>query len=103
MIWKKEIPEDFNAINSDFSERFPIVIIEESRTAKGKAIGTNVHDAQSINSKINDVSNPFPIKSSIYFQRNCIKRIKITIEKVYRKGFIKAIRIDLFNFFKINV
>ena len=76
------MPEDFNAINSDFSERFPIVIIEDNNTAKGSAIGTSVHEAYINNSKINDISNPFPIKSSMYFQRNCINNIKITIENV---------------------
>ena len=45
MIWKKEIPEDFNATNSDFSERLPIVIIDDSNTARGKAIGTSVQEA----------------------------------------------------------
>ena len=82
IIWKKEIPEAFKAINSDFSERFPIVIIDDNNTAKGRAIGTNVQEAYSNNSKINEISNPFPIKSSMYFQRNCINSMTMTIENV---------------------
>ena len=92
------MPEDFNAINSDFSERFPIVIIEDNNTAKGSAIGTSVHEAYINNSKINDISNPFPIKSSIYFHKNCIKRMTITIDKVKKKGLINDEKI---NFLKI--
>ncbi len=76
------MPEDLIAINSDFSERLPIVIIDDNRTDKGRPIGTNVHEAYKSNSKIKFVSSPFPIKSSMYFHKNCINKIKITMEKV---------------------
>ena len=79
---KKDIPDDFKAINSDFSERLPNVIIEDNKTESGKAIGTSVQEAYNNNSKIKNKSNPFPIKSSIYFHKNCIKSIKMIIEKV---------------------
>ena len=36
VIWKKDIPDDFKAINSDFSDRLPNVIIEDNKTASGK-------------------------------------------------------------------
>ena len=77
-------------------------MIDDNRTAKGRPIGTNVHEAYKSNSKIKFVSSPFPIKSSMYFHKNCISKIKITIEKVLKNGFIKAIVIDLLSFFKIN-
>ena len=82
VIWKKDIPDDFKAINSDFSDRLPNVIIEDNKTASGKARGTNVQEAYNNSSKIKFKSNPFPIKSSIYFHKNCINSIKMIIEKV---------------------
>ena len=36
-----EMPEDFTATNSRLSPRFPNVINDESKTASGKASGTN--------------------------------------------------------------
>lgn len=42
MIRNNDKPADFSAVNSFFSERFPNVIIDENRTAKGKASGINV-------------------------------------------------------------
>ena len=45
IIWKNEIPADFNAINSCFSDRFPIIIMDDNNTARGSAIGTSVQEA----------------------------------------------------------
>ena len=59
-----------------------MIMIEDNRTAKGRPIGTSVQEAYKSNSKIKFVSRPFPIKSSIYFHKNCINSIKITMEKV---------------------
>ena len=42
MIRNKESPEDFSAVSSFFSAKFPKVMMEEKRTAKGKASGINV-------------------------------------------------------------
>ena len=37
-----DIPDDFKAVSSLFSARFPKVMIEENRTANGKASGMSV-------------------------------------------------------------
>lgn len=39
MILNNDKPEDFNAVNSLFSARFPNVMIELSKIARGKASG----------------------------------------------------------------
>jgi hypothetical protein len=38
-ILKRDIPADFKAFNSLFSAIFPMVIIDESKMAKGRAKG----------------------------------------------------------------
>ena len=40
-----KIPDDFNAVNSDFSDKFPVIIIDDNNIAKGNARGTRVQDA----------------------------------------------------------
>ena len=42
IIWKKEMPDALRAVNSDFSDKFPIIIIDDNNMAKGSAVGTNV-------------------------------------------------------------
>ena len=42
MILTRDIPEDLNARSSRFSARFPKVIREASKTARGSASGTRV-------------------------------------------------------------
>lgn len=44
MIRNKERPEDFSAVSSFFSAKFPNVMMDEKRTAKGKASGIKVAD-----------------------------------------------------------
>lgn len=44
MILNKDIPEDFIAVNSLFSAKFPIVMMEDNNIAKGKARG--IKDAE---------------------------------------------------------
>ena len=72
--------------NSLFSPRFPKVINDAIKMAKGKARGTKLADVYNSNSAIIEISNPFPTKSSIYFHRNCIKRINRTINNEIIKG-----------------
>ena len=57
----KIFPRDLIAVYSDFSERLPMIMIEDSRTAKGRPIGTNVQEAYKSNSKIKFVSRPFQL------------------------------------------
>lgn len=99
MILTKEIPLVFNAINSNFSEREPKHMIEERRIERGNASGTKAADAKNNNSRITYHSRPFPTRSSIYFQRNCISRIKSTIKNVATKGPIKENTVKEKSFF----
>jgi hypothetical protein len=66
-------------------------MIDESNTDKGKAIATFVADAYIISSRIIYHSNPFPIRSSMYLNKNNISNTNITIRKVTIKGLIKAL------------
>ena len=90
----KGFPIEFRAVNSDFSDKFPVSIIEAKSTANGRAIGINVIVEYHNNSKTILNSRPLPIKSSIYFHRNCINKITITIENVKKKGSINDRKIN---------
>ena len=98
----KGFPIEFRAVNSDFSDKFPVSIIEANKTDKGRAMGINVIVEYHNSSRIIYHSNPLPIKSSIYFQRNCINKMVMTIEKVRKNGRIKAEKINFLNIFKSN-
>tara|TARA_B100001250_G_scaffold352185_1_gene324800 strand:- start:519 stop:764 length:246 start_codon:yes stop_codon:yes gene_type:complete len=76
--------------------------MDANSIANGSAMGINVMVEYHSNSTIIYHSNPFPIKSSIYFQRNCIKRIMTTIENVKKKGRTKEEKINFLNMFKSN-
>ena len=86
IIRKSDMPDDLNASSSRFSARLPNVIKEASRTESGKASGTSVAVVYKRNSAITLNSSPFPISSSIYFQRNCIRSINTTKKKVRING-----------------
>jgi hypothetical protein len=99
----KETPADFMAVNSKCSPKLPKVMMEESRIAKGNAIGTNLAEAYKINSAIIVHSNPFPAKSSMYFQRNCINRINSETKNVAITGPKNDFRINLCSRFTLNL
>jgi hypothetical protein len=86
MIRYKESPLDFNAVNSLFSERFPKVIMDESKIANGSARGIKLADIYNNNSRITNVPSPFPMRSSRYFQKNCMTNMNMEIARVTRKG-----------------
>ena len=46
-----------------------------------------------------NASKPFPIKSSMYFQKNCITSRKIEIQKVIAKGPTKDLTVNVYSFF----
>jgi hypothetical protein len=48
--------------------------------------------------KIIKVSKPFPTKSSMYSQKNCIVSTKIEMVSAAKNGPIKALRISMSNF-----
>ena len=95
-------PNELRAVNSDLSDNPPVSIIEASRIASGKAIGTKVIVEYHKSSIIMYHSNPLPIKSSIYFHRNCINKMKITTENVKKNGRINDEKINFLNMFKCN-
>src|SRR6056297_2869348 len=99
----KDIPADLIAVSSKFSPKFPKVMMDESKTARGRAIGTSRADAYTINSKITVHSNPFPARSSMYFHRNCINRMKREIKKVRTKGPKYDFNIKICNRFTMAV
>lgn len=94
-----EIPADLMATNSKLSPRLPNVISEESKTDKGKASGINTALWYQINFKIVAASSPFPTKSSIHSQKNCMINTNSVMKKVATNGPIKAFIMSLSNFF----
>ena len=96
-----DTPMECIAINSDCSANFPVSIIDANSTARGNAIGINVSIEYHNNSMIIFISNPLPIRSSIYFHRNCINRTATTIDRVRRNGRIKDETINCFKILKV--
>jgi hypothetical protein len=70
-------------------------MIEESRIAKGRAIGTSVEEAYISNCNTTYHSKPLPTRSSMYLKRNCINKINNAIKKVSIKGPINEPIISL--------
>ena len=64
-----DIPLDFMAINSQFSERVPYVVNEARSIDKGKTRGTNLGEKYIKNLPIVKISKPFPASSSMYNQK----------------------------------
>jgi hypothetical protein len=86
IILGREKPADFIETNSWFSARLPKVIMEAKSIAKGKAMGTSVTVARPMSLKITYQDKPLPTRSSIYFHKNCINRVKSAITSVKAKG-----------------
>ena len=93
-----EMPEALIATSSKLSPRLPNVMSEESRIARGSASGIRTAPWYQINSRMIEAPNPFPTKSSIYSQKNCITSTSSVIKKVATKGPINALMISLSNF-----
>ena len=94
----KGMPADLMAMSSKLSPRFPNVMIEEKSKAKGMAVVNMLIDTRPTNFKMMNVSNPFPTKSSMYSQKNCMVSTNIEIVNAAKKGPIKALRISMSNF-----
>lgn len=102
IILRREKPLDFSAVNSLFSEKFPKVMREESKIERGSASGIKLAETNNSNSKITQILSPFPIKSSIYTQKNCMMSINIAMTSVMKNGPIKERilkRYSRFNYF----
>ena len=100
MILYNESPLDFKAVNSLFSAKFPNVIMDDRSIAKGSASGIKLADIYRRSSRIIPVPSPLPIKSSRYFQKNCITSINIEIASVTTNGPAKDFILNKVNFFK---
>jgi hypothetical protein len=94
----KGMPADLMAMSSKLSPKFPNVMIEEKSKAKGMAVVNMLIDTRPTNFKMMNVSNPFPTKSSMYSQKNCMVSTNIEIVNAAKKGPIKALRISMSNF-----
>ena len=92
------IPADLIATNSKLSPRFPKVMIDENSNASGIAVVNMLTETRPTNFKMIKVSNPFPTRSSMYSQKNCMVSTKIEIVNAAKNGPIKALRISMSNF-----
>lgn len=99
MNLSKEIPEDFMAMSSKLSPRFPNVMIDEISIAIGIANANREALAYHKNCPIVIKSSPFPTRSSMYFQSVCIISTKSDMKKVTINGPIKDFNMSLSNFF----
>jgi hypothetical protein len=73
--------------------------MEDRSMARGSAIATFVADAYISNSRITYHSKPFPIRSSMYLNKNNINKMNMTMKKVTIKGFKKALNTNKCTFF----
>ena len=94
MIYVNGCPNELIAVISEFSASFPVSIMDANKTANGNASGIKVMVEYHNNSMIIDHSKPLPIKSSTYFHRNCINRMRITTKNVKKNGLINEEKIN---------
>lgn len=94
-----EIPAAFMATSSNFSPRFPKVIMDEKSNASGKAIGTQNKATRPISLSTVNKSSPFPTRSSIYNQKNCMVSTNREMAKAAINGPIKERIISMSSFF----
>ena len=88
----------FMATSSKLSPKFPKVIMEENSKANGSAVVKVLTETRPINSKMVKRSSPFPTKSSMYNQKNCIVSTNIQMAKAAKNGAMNARRISMSNF-----
>ena len=94
-----EMPEALMAVSSNFSPMSPRVIMEESRVASGMASGSVWILPHIRNSRITLNSRPFPTSSSMYSQRNCRARMKMTMARIAKNGPTKDFNMNLSSLF----
>ena len=95
----KGIPEALIATNSKDSPKLPKVIIEEKSNARGNAVGTQNKVTKPTNFNKVMKSSPFPTKSSIYNQKNCMVNTKTEIANAAIKGPINERMMSMSSFF----
>ena len=67
-----DIPAALIAVSSELSPRFPKVMSDERRIAKGRACGTSMRLIYQKNCANTSIVSPLPMRSSTYLHRNCI-------------------------------
>ena len=88
-----EMPAALIAISSPFSASWPMIMVEASRVASGRASGrARLHTPQNRNSRMVRMPRPFPTSSSMYSHRVCIIRMKTTIIRIATNGPMNAFR-----------
>ena len=92
------IPAALMAINSKLSPKLPKVMMDEKSNAKGNAVVMVLTETNPMSSKMVKISKPFPTKSSMYSQKNCMVSTKVEIVSAAKKGPMKALRISMSNF-----
>ena len=100
MILSKEKPLALRAVSSLCSAKLPKVMSEESNMAKGSAIGIIPAETYTSSSRITQTLSPFPIKSSMYTQKNCKISMNIEIRSVTINGPVKDFRLNRTRRFK---
>jgi hypothetical protein len=93
------MPADLRAVSSKFSPILPKVINEDNNIARGRARGTSPAEVYRSNSAITENSRPFPIRSSIYFHKNCMSSIKTTTKNVETRGPVYVFKTNKCSFF----
>ncbi len=86
MIRNRDSPAERIGVNSVFSPNEPMVIMDESSTPTGRAGATKLAVAYMSNSASTYHSRPFPIRSSRYFQTNCIRKMNRMTNDVTKNG-----------------
>lgn len=95
----KGMPEDLMATSSKDSPRFPKVMIAEKSNERGSAVGIQNKVTRPTNLAMVGKSSPFPTRSSMYSQKNCMVSTKTEMEKAAMKGPIKDLMMRISSFF----
>jgi len=95
---KSGIPAALIATSSKLSPRFPKVMIEENSKESGRAVGTQKSVTNPTNFNTVSISKPFPTKSSMYNQKNCMVSTNKEMAKAPIKGPMKDLIIRISSF-----
>jgi hypothetical protein len=87
------------ATSSKVSPRLPKVMMEENNKARGKAVGTQNRVTRPISFNTVNRSSPFPTRSSMYSQKNCMVNTNKEMAKAAIKGPIKDLMMSISSFF----
>lgn len=98
-----DIPAALIAVSSELSPKFPNVIKEERRIARGKACGTIINPMYQKNCARAVIGIPLPIRSSTYRHKNCIISTNWQMKKVPAKSSPNCLARNISNFFMRSI